>query len=65
VVKLGNEVVGFGIVFENVWGQPHMIGNVFGIHQGRPYNRFQKITHILVFQKKSSLEFMILKCIHI
>ncbi len=35
----------------------HMIKIVFGNVQGGPYDRFQKITHILIPQKHSSLEF--------
>jgi hypothetical protein len=54
VVKLGNEVAGFRIVFENV----------VGILQGRPYDGFQKITHIPILQNFATLEFMILKCTH-
>jgi hypothetical protein len=37
----------------------HPIGNVLKIVQGKPYDRFQKITHISILRKKNLLEFTI------
>jgi hypothetical protein len=34
----------------------HTIGSVFGIVQGKPYNKFPKITHVPILQNFSSLE---------
>jgi len=60
--RLGNEVVVSRFILGNVqrW---HMIGNVYEILQGGPYDKFQKITHIPIRQNFLSLKFWFL-CIN-